>query len=118
MQLSSETLARFKGGQLEIQNKNERYIFRGQIENVVVEDNIVKVKFAWLAKGKDGFPPCRWIKDDNLDYAASTKIYFASEIGDGRIAINSPIVGEMAVFFPPDGSKLDPAKVEGLQLAA
>lgn len=118
MQLTPDALARFKGGQLEIQNQGEGYIYRGEIASVTVEDNSVKVRFAWLAKGKNGFPPQGWIKDDSLDYAASTEIYHGSDIGDGRISMHSPIVGEMAVFFPPDGSKLDPTKVEGLKLAA
>jgi hypothetical protein len=118
MQLSTETLGRFKGGQLEIQNQKEDYIYRGEVATVEVVDKSVKVKFAWLAKGKNGFPPDGWINDDNLYYAASTEIYFARELGDGRVVMNSPIVGEIAVFFPPDGSKLDPAKVEGLKLPA
>ncbi len=117
MIVSTETLARFVGGQLEIQNEGEYYIFRGEVETVEVVDKNVKVKFAWLAKGKNGFPPDGWINDDNLDYAASIEIYFATDIGDGRVAMNSPLVGEFAVFFPPNGSKLDPAKVDGLKLA-
>ncbi len=117
MELNTTVLSPFKGGQLEIQNQGEGYIYRGEIESVVVEGDEVKVKFVWLAKGK-GFPPAGWVNDDNLNYAASTVIYSANEIGGGRVAMNSPIVGEMAVFFPPDGSKLDPSKVEGLKLAA
>lgn len=118
MQLTTENLTRFKGGQLEIQNQAENYIYRGEIENVVVEEETVKVRFAWIAKGKGGFPPQGWIKDDKRDYRAGTLIYSASDIGDDRVAMNSFVNGEMAVFFPPDGSKLDPAKVEGLELNA
>ena len=117
MQLTTDVLARFKGGQLEIQNKGERYIYRGEIESVVVEDNSIKVRFVWLARGTDGFPPTGWVKDDKLDYAASTEIYSGTDIGNGGISIYSAIVGEVAVFFPPGGSKLEPAKVDGLTIA-
>ena len=118
MQLTTQAVAKFTGGQMEIQNQNEGYLFRGEIKAIAVKNNELKVKFAWLAKG-EGFPPIpkRWVKDDNLDYGASLEIYQASEIGDGRLSLNSPIVGELAVLFPPNGSKLDPSKVEGLQLA-
>ena len=118
MQLTTQAVAKFQGGQMEIQNQNEGYLFRGEVATIAVENNELRVKFAWLAKG-EGFPPLpkKWVKDDNLDYGASLEIYHASEIGDGRLSLNSPIVGELAVLFPPNGSKLDPSKVEGLQLA-
>lgn len=126
MRLTTQTVQRFKGGQMEIQNQNERYLYRGEIETIAVENNALQVKFAWLAKG-EGFPPLpkKWVRDDRLDYAASLEIYSASDIGssghetggDSRICLHSPIVGETVVLFPPNGSRLDPAKVEGLQLA-
>ena len=126
MQLTTQAVERFKGGQAEIQNQNEGYMYRGEVETIAVENNELRVKFAWLAKG-EGFPPIpkKWVKDDRLDYAASLEIYSVSDIGssghdtggDSRICLNSFIVGETVVLFPPNGSKLDPAKVEGLQLA-
>src|SRR3989344_5277936 len=126
MQLTTQAVERFKGGQMEIQNPNEGYMYRGEVETIGVENNELKVKFAWLAKG-EGFPPIpkKWVKDDRLDYSASLEIYAVSDIrssghdtgGDSRICLNSFIVGETVVLFPPNGSKLDPAKVEGLQLA-
>ena len=118
MHLSTEVLAHFKGGELEIQNEDEGYVYRGEIKDIEVVDRSVKVKFVWLAKGTDGFPPLGWVRDEKLDYAASTDLYFASPYDDGRILMHSPIVHELAVFFPPDGSRLDPAKVEGLKLIA
>lgn len=125
MQVTSEMLARFVGGQMEIQNQGEGYIYRGEVKTIAVENNELKAQFAWVAKG-EGFPPFpnKWVKDDNLDYAASLEIYSASNIGPSggevgggdRLCFNSSIVGETVVLYPPDGSKLDPAKVEGLSL--
>ena len=126
MRLTNEIVAQYVGGQMEIQNQGEGYLYRGEIKSIAVENNELKVKFAWLAKG-EGFPPLpkKWVKDDRLDYAASLEIYSASDIGssghevggDSRFCLNSPIVGETCVLYPPNGSKLDPSKVEGLQLA-
>ena len=126
MHLTSQMVERFKGGQMEIQNPNEGYLYRGEVETIGVENNELRVKFAWLAKG-EGLPPIpkKWIKYDDLDYSASLEIYVVSDIGSSgleiggssRICLNSFIVGETVVLFPPNGSKLDPARVEGLQLA-
>lgn len=126
MRLTTENLARFIGGQMEIQNQEEEYLYRGEIKTITVENNEVRVKFAWCAKG-EGFPPMptHWVKNENLEYAASLEIFAVNNIGPSdhgvgggdRICLNSPIVGELAVLYPSDGSKLDPAKVEGLKLA-
>ncbi len=120
MKLTSADVAGFVGGQAEIQNQVERYLFRGEIESIVVEDGDLKIKFSWMAKG-EGFPPLpnKWVKEDNLDYSASLEIYSVSNIGPGteggdRMCLNSMIVGENVILYPPDGSKLDSAKVEGL----
>lgn len=123
--LTKKVVERFVGGQAEIQNQNEGYIYRGEIKTIAVEDNELRVQFVWIAKG-EGFPPVpqKWIKDDRLVYAASLEIYSVSDIGssghdvggDSRLYLSSPIVGEVVILYPPNGSKLDPAKVEGLQL--
>lgn len=126
MQLTTPVVARFTGGQMEIQNQNEGYLYRGEVKTIAVENNELRVKFAWLAKGV-GFPPFprKWVKDDRFDYSASLEIYSVADVGssghdtcgDSRICLHSPIVGETVMLFPPNGSTLDPAKVEGLQLA-
>lgn len=123
MLFNTETLATFIGGQMEIQNKNVGYLFRGEIERAVVEDGVVKVRFVWLARndGRPDRPSPEWTTDNDLDYVASLLIYVVSDIGMGRIAMNSAIVGEVVVFFPKwytnlegDESKLDRSRVKGL----
>jgi hypothetical protein len=119
--VTTESMARFKGGQLEIQNEIERYLLRGEIGEITVEGDQLTIRFAWLAKG-EGFPPLpnRWVRDSNLDYSLPLMEGFtgvsdigpSSEGGGNRLAINSVVSNEMLVFFPPDGSKLDRAKVE------
>jgi len=125
MRLTTEAVERFKGGQMEILNEGEGYIYRGEVETIAVENDELRVRFVWLAKGEE-FPPVpmRWVKSDNLDYALSLEICSASDIGpsggdvggDSRLCLNSSIVGETVVLYPPNGSKLDPSKVEGLEL--
>lgn len=123
MQLTTEGLVPYIGGQMEIQNLGEGYLYRGEVSAIVVEGTELRAKFAWLAKGKgDGPFPAGWIKADRLDYAASLEIYSVNNIGKSeagggdRLCLLSRIVGETVILYPADGSKLDPAKVEGLHL--
>ena len=119
MQLTTERLAAFVGGDMEIQNESEGYLYRGPIERATVEGGEVRVRFKWLAKNDGGpsSPTSTWTKDDRPDYSASLQIYSVSDIGDGRICLNSSITGETVVLFPPGGSKLDPARVANLEAA-
>lgn len=121
MKLTTEMLQKYVGGQLEIQNPAEDYLYRGEIAAVEViadhedkEHKTLKVKLAWSAKmGEDGL----WHSDNNLDYAVSLLIYFPSDVGGNRISLNCPYNGERATFFPPDGTKLDRSEVLGLEPA-
>jgi hypothetical protein len=115
-------LATFVGGQIEVQNEGERYIYRGEIKTAVVEANEVRITLNWMAKG-EGYPPIptSWVVENRLDYTASLEIYTVSDIGSGseggrRLCLNSLIIGELVVLYPSDGSKLDPTKVKGLSL--
>ena len=114
-----QDVKRYVGGQMETQNLSERYIYRGEIAAISIENDELKVRFAWLAKG-EGYPPIpkRWVKDTDpahIDYSASLVAYAPCKVGEGRLAWHSAIIGETVVLFPPDGSRLDPSKVEGLE---
>ena len=100
-------VATYVGGQMEVQNEAERYLYRGEIEKIGIENNTLKVRFAWLKK-LEGFPdkPGKWVEDKNLDYSASLEIYHPSDIGEGRLSFYSQMVNELAVLFPKGGSKL------------
>jgi hypothetical protein len=118
--LTTERLAQYVGGQLEVQNELEGYLYRGEIATIEVQDGELRARMAWMAQA-DGIPPQGWVNSDRLDYAVSLEIYAVSEIGPGmvggaRLLLNSEIVGEVVALFPPDGSKLDPRKVVGLTL--
>lgn len=114
MELTTAIVKKYEGGQLEIQNSSEDYLFRGEVERAWVEEGEMHVRFKWLAKmGDDG----KWHAEDNLDYSISLEITSANEVRDNRIHYSVMFVGERGTFFPSDGSKLDPSKVIGLQVA-
>ena len=119
--LNPDVLAAFIGGQLEIQNQDEDYICRGEIKNAEVKCGVLVIDFSWVAEG-EGFPPRGWHAGRNLHYEASLDIFAgglvgpSSEGGGSRFTMMSMFIGETVTFFPPDGSKLDPATVKGLKL--
>ncbi len=123
--LNQELADKFKGGQMEVQNEKDGYLFRGEIAQIIVDGNDVQIKFTWKARG-EGFPPIpkKWINDPNLDYQINIAFSLVCDIGpsggrgDARLCINMHnLTGELIVIYPPNGSKLDPTRVEGLRLA-
>jgi hypothetical protein len=114
--LTQAILASYIGGQIEIQNPAEGYLYRGEISqaSLTQEDTELNIKMAWMAKG-EGYPqiPFRWVESNELTYGLSLQICQISDIGPGseggntRIQLNVSITGETVVLFPPNGSKLD-----------
>ena len=114
MQLSNSVLAGFVGGDVEIQNPNEGYLYRGPTTNLKVENGILKIEFEWMAQG-EGYPPIpsRWVSTNKTKYEAD--LMFCSEMKEdslGRIVFTYNAVGEIVVIFPVNGSKLGIEKVK------
>jgi len=108
MELSTDIVKRYEGGQLEIQNSGEGYLYRGEVERAWVESGSLCVRFKWLAiMGEDG----QWHASNDLDYSVSLQIISVSEIGENRIFYSVMFVGEHGTFFPPGGSRLDRDRV-------
>ena len=122
MRLTTQDVERFIGGQIEIQNEDKGYIYRGEVEAIAVVDNMLMANCTWVAKG-EGFPPFpkRWVREDRF-ISMSLELYSPSDIdhGDPKVGfcIYSFVCGEMVSLLPSDGSRLDLATVEGLQQLA
>jgi hypothetical protein len=118
MQLSTETVAPYIGGQIEVQSRGEGYLYRGKVATAIVEDNTLRITLEWMAKAI-GYPnpPSSWENDENLKYGASLEIYGVSELGGGRIVLSGIYTDEIAVLFPTTEEGLDPSKVVGLDLS-
>ncbi len=113
MQVDQVILDRFVGGEIEIQNQNERYIYRGEVSGVVLSGNKLHFDLDWMAKGV-GYPPLPtgWARDRTLAYDVNLMIYSVTDIGDDRLCLDSTISGETTVLFPPSGSKLDQSLIK------
>lgn len=120
MLLTTEYMQRYVGGQHEIQHpddgchyRNQGYHYRNQIKSIKVEDDpgqaglsgqaailVIEYEYCCEFKAGEGFKP-----SENKQYNLSLGIAGVSDIGGGRLCINSPIVGEMSVFYPPTHHK-------------
>ncbi|MDB5188071.1 MAG: hypothetical protein JWO50_591 [Candidatus Kaiserbacteria bacterium] len=126
MKLTTQDLQRYKGGQLEVRNEGEDYLYRGEIAAVEVtegkpvpgfpSDNCgdLNITLKWVAKMEDGG---EWNVSDRLDYSASLLIYNVSDAEEGRLFLLSPISGEAVTLFPQGGSTLDPSRIVGLNIS-
>lgn len=127
MILTNEMLARYVGGQLEIQDHDEGIVYRGRIKTIAAFGDRIIMKLAWAAKSELN-AAFKWVNYGKLDYIIDLIFYSATNIGpsggeiggDDRIYFTSPSPSwtrKIIVLFPPNGSKLDSNKVEGLPKA-
>ena len=100
------SLSSFVGGQAEIQNPPEGYLYRGDIERIRLGQDTsgkyLEIRFAWLAKRDEA----GWVEDEIKDYKVHLAMYSVSDIGDGRIFLQCPYTGEGTTLFPRGGSAL------------
>lgn len=103
---------------MEIQGINIESIYRGEVESITLDESAIRVKFKWLAILK-GFPP-KWTANGELAYKVRLDYYdvrnvgpSAGKVGGGnRLFMQSPIMDDVVVLYPPDGSKIDPDDVK------
>jgi len=100
------------GGDMETQEDGR--VFRGPISRVAMQNGCVYFHTDWSAVLTDE----GWKKwENNGPVFINVSAAIPQDIGDGRVRFNIPFLG-FAVIYPKGGSKLDPGKVAGLNLAA
>jgi len=118
MNLTTEKLAKFIGGDIKIQGRKViTHFYRGPIKTAVVdEDNTLTVDFEWLAVTKNGTKgPDVWTNvDDPQPWVADLSDYSSQEL-DGTIILISVSTMLMTVVIPLEKGKLNPTCVAGLQ---
>lgn len=118
MEFDTKRLAAFKGGQIEIHNEGEGYLYRGEVTDAEVSDSSMSVMLGWLARSKEYPPTGEWVMDTKPMYELSTLFCDIVDLGDGRLMLLSYAVGERVVFFLPGHSDFDTSKIEGFRAAS
>lgn len=130
MSLTSTYLEPYKGGQMEIlsmDSEGQRFLLRGEVEEIEIHGNsMMVVRLLWLAKALgSNLVPTGWVKDDGSKvYELDLKVYTALNIGpvyssmkENRIELSSIHTVEKFILHTRNGARIDPAAVEGLELA-
>ena len=102
----------FVGGDLETQE--DGFIYRGPIKRIWVEDGKLIIVSSWSARMPKDMSS-GWSVYENHNLIKSIGTFQPVVIGEGRVQFVLPLLG-FAVIFPKGGSKLDPAKVDGLEV--
>lgn len=104
------------GGDIETHEDGD--IFRGPIESIALRDGVVLIRSPWIATTPElGNPNCgQWKKHSGASFCYVNVEIPPEDIGQDRLQFNMPLLG-IGIIFPKGGSKLDPAKVEGLIVA-
>ena len=102
------------GGDIETQEGDDAY--RGPLSGIKLENGLVRFESPWMAKREGGMRgDGKWKNWPINTCFVNAKECPPRDIGNGRIQFNMSFLG-FGVIFPKGGSKLDPSKVEGLQL--
>lgn len=115
--LTAETLTPFVGGDIEVQviPRDEMAIstdvLRGPIQKVEDAGINVLVFLEWAARCNMRTEPGEWKKADNTQPVVMP-VYLKTVRPDVFGRINLVTDEKMFTIYPPDGPKLDPAKVE------
>lgn len=120
-----EALPTLAKGQMEIYSKPARLAYCGQLKSLTIDDggDTFAAKFTWVAE-RNTDPPAAWKSSDlplkggnfewDLDSCLVVNIGPGPDGGGDRWLLTFFNTQEIVLIHPPDGDKLDPALVEGL----
>jgi hypothetical protein len=126
----------FVGGELEVQNRERNYSYRGGIAAIESvpgtkeEGAHLTIELAWNAASVDAdgqpsqLPSGGWVESANLAYTCSTELPSPEQgapnlpnvqlLANGRLLITNPYRGELTVLLPKTDSKLDHSRIKQL----
>ena len=103
MELTTESLARFVGGGVEIRSLVGNYLYKGMCLEIDVEADTLCLRFTSLVKNKGGpyLPSADWQQTHCPDYLMSLIGHTVHDLRDGRLCLELSLTNESIVFSPP-----------------
>lgn len=121
MHLTQVVVSRFAFGQVETRKRDRQYILRGDIEIIVVNQGTLDIVCHWVALKDTSEPGTHgWVlcQIRNFSYQTAQYSYDEEELKETGVLrltnSNDPYEDEILIH-PPDGSRLDPQHVEGIE---
>lgn len=122
MRINQEIARRFTFGQIETRKRDRQYILRGDIEIIVIGNGRLEIVCHWVAlkdisESSDG----KWTSCHIRSFAYVVDQYHFDEQRlqeTGTLELTNPNdpYEDQIVLYPPDGDRLDPRHVEGIEL--
>lgn len=99
-----DMLPKYVGGQLEVQDQKEKYLRRGEIKEIEINDDNLEIRLAWNSNaiGCLSFPT-GWALDSDpsrLDYSFNLGAYNHSTDEIGRTMMASKETNETVTIYP------------------
>lgn len=114
MQLTTEVVKHYEGGQLRLYDFMLDEMYRAEIKRALVEQGHLKLALKWVARlGDDG----QWYVFESRGHTVDLHFTSFKRVSNNRIRYRAPNHEVGMLFLPGDGSKLDPRNVIGLQIA-
>ena len=119
MRPTDEELQSYVGGQMRISNSLNGPLFLGEIKTISIGANeLLVAEFNWAAKGEGDNPlSIKWKKADLNSHTIKLNYCLIGTENSGEeenLIFNNEVIGEVVRLFPPNGCRVSPTMVEGL----
>ncbi|MBR9704501.1 hypothetical protein GOV12_03760 [Candidatus Pacearchaeota archaeon] len=107
-----DALGNYIKGQFEVQNPDEKTIYKGKIRNLSIDKQDLIISLYWKKRGI-GYPPEArdWVRSyvldpktgkerKDLEYVAALEIFKEVEVSNDRIILMSPVINDILTLTP------------------
>lgn len=122
MRINQEIAKRFVYGQIETSKTGRQYVLRGDIEIIVISNGQLEIVCHWVAlKDTSKSSTGKWVvcKIRSFKYVVAHYHYNEDRFAAiGVLELTNPDdpYEDQIMLYPPDGDRLDPKHVEGIEL--
>ncbi len=110
MHLDINTILPYRGGQIEVHNAREDYLFRGQINKLILKDDVLIITLAWITNARGHAQSLRWVRAEVRAHQVKLEEYELIPTQDASLRFQSPSIGELIILSLPGVRVLNPQR--------